>query len=96
MKKFMYLYYGFTTPTEEIGKAWGDWFAKVGEHMVDGGNPFIAGREITADGTKDLPMDMEAITGYSIINAENLDAAEKIAQTNPMIAGIRVYEVGSM
>ena len=38
-------------------------------------------------------MGMESITGYSIINAESLDEAEKIAQENPFIAGIRVYEI---
>jgi len=38
-------------------------------------------------------MGMEAITGYSIINAESLDDAEKIAQDNPFIASILVYEI---
>ena len=41
----------------------------------------------------DLPMGMESITGYSIISAESLDDAEKIAQENPFIASIRVYEI---
>jgi hypothetical protein len=36
---------------------------------------------------------MESITGYTIINAESLDAAEKIARDNPYIASIRVYEI---
>ena len=35
----------------------------------------------------------ESITGCSIIEAESLDEAEKIAQKNPFIASIRVYEV---
>ena len=38
-------------------------------------------------------MGMESITGYSIINAESLDEAEKIARDNPFIASIRVYEI---
>jgi len=36
---------------------------------------------------------MESITGYSIINVDNLEDAEKIAQGNPFIASIRVYEI---
>ncbi len=36
---------------------------------------------------------MESITGYNIIEAESLDAAEKLAQSNPFIASIRVYEM---
>ncbi len=41
-------------------------------------------------------MAMDSITGYSIINAESLDEAEKIAQGNPFIASIRVYEIMAM
>ena len=41
-------------------------------------------------------MGMESITGYSIINAESLDEAEKIARGNPFIASIRVYEIMTM
>ena len=41
-------------------------------------------------------MGMESITGYSIINAENLEDAEKIAQDHPFIASIRIYEIMAM
>jgi hypothetical protein len=41
-------------------------------------------------------MGMESITGFSIINAESLEEAEKIAQDNPFIASIRVYEIMEM
>jgi len=41
-------------------------------------------------------MGMESITGYTIIEAESLDEAEKIAGENPYIASIRVYEVRDM
>jgi hypothetical protein len=45
---------------------------------------------------RDLPWNMESITGYNIIEAESLDAAEKLAQSNPFIASIRIYEMRSM
>jgi hypothetical protein len=38
---------------------------------------------------------MESITGFNIIEAKDLDAAEKIAQDNPYIKSIRVYEIRS-
>ena len=38
-------------------------------------------------------MGMESITGYSIIRAESLEDAERIAQGNPFVASIRVYEI---
>ncbi len=53
-------------------------------------------KKIAHTGTKELPHDMEAITGYMIINAEDMEEAEKIAKTCPRITSIRVYEAMSM
>ena len=96
MKRFMLLHFGFEKPTPEIMAAWGKWFESVADKTVDPGGHFSGAREISQSGTKDLPMGMESITGYSIINAESLDDAEKIAQDNPFIASIRVYEIIAM
>ena len=95
VKKFVYLHFGFEKPTPEIMKAWGAWFESISDKMVDQGG-FSGGREISKSGTRDLPMNMESITGYNVIEAESLDAAEKLAQSNPFIASIRIYEVRSM
>ena len=96
MKQFMLLHYGFVNPTPEIMGAWGKWFESIADKMVDMGGHFSGGREISDAGTKDLLLGMESITGYTIINADSLDAAEKIAQGNPYIASIRVYEIMTM
>ena len=96
MKKFVLLHYGFEKPTQEIMAAWGKWFESISDKMVDKGGHFSAAREISHAGTKDLPLGMESITGYTVVAAENLDAAEKIAQGNPFIASIRVYELRAM
>ena len=96
MKKFIFLYYGYEELTQEIHEAWGKWFESIGNKMVDSGNPFGAGREITHDGTTQLPLDANSVTGYSIINAESLDEAEEIAKGCPSITGIRVYEAMAM
>lgn len=53
------------------------------------------GREISSEGTKDLPLGLDSITGFMIVMAENLDEAEKMAQSNPYITSIRVYEMMS-
>ena len=92
MKRFMLLHFGFEKPTPEIMAAWGKWFEAVADKTVDQGG-LRSGREISRSGTKDLPMGMDSITGYSIINAESLDDAEKIAKDNPFIASIRIYEI---
>jgi hypothetical protein len=92
----MFLHYGFVTPTAEIGAAWSEWFASIAEHIVDGGNPFSVGREITKHGTTELPLGVDSITGYTIVNAADLDEATELAADCPSIAGIRVYEMGAM
>lgn len=92
MKKFMLLHLGFEKPTPEIMAAWGKWFESIDERTVEHGG-FRGAREISHDGTTELPMSMESITGYSIIEAESLDEAEEIARDNPFIASIRVYEI---
>ena len=94
MKKFVLLHYGFEKPTPEIMTAWGKWFEATKPHTVDMGG-FGNGREISKAGTKDLPLGPDSITGFTIVNAANLDEAEKMAQGNPFISGIRVYEVRS-
>jgi hypothetical protein len=96
MKKYALLHKGFKTPTPEIMDAWGGWFASLGDKLVENGGPFGPGREISPLGTKELPMGLESYTGYTIINADNLDEAEKIARGCPSITSIRVYEIMSM
>jgi hypothetical protein len=92
VKKFVLLHYGFEKPTPEIMAAWGKWFEAVKPHTVDMGG-FGDGREISKGGTKDLPFGPDSITGFTIVNAASLDDAEKIAEGNPYISSIRIYEV---
>ena len=96
MKKFMLLTYGYSEPTQEVMEAWGKWFASIGDKMVDPGSPLGPGREISRSGTKELPLGMESLTGYLVINADSIDEAEKIAQSCPFITSVRVYEAMSM
>jgi hypothetical protein len=92
MKTFMFLHFGFEKPTSEIMGAWKAWFASIADKQIEQGG-FTGGREISKNGTKDLPWNRESITGYNIIEAENLDDAEKLAQGNPFIASIRIYDL---
>lgn len=96
MKKFIFLYKGFEQPTPEIGKAWMDWFEQVGGTMADSGQPFAHGVEVRKDGINELPMDLEVMTGYSIVNAESMEDAIELAKTNPMITSVVVYELTKM
>jgi hypothetical protein len=95
VKKFVLLHYGFEKPTPEIMAAWGKWFESLKDRITDMGGHFSSGREISKAGTKDLPMGLDSITGFTIVSAESIDDAERIAQSNPYISSIRVYEVMS-
>jgi len=96
MKKFIIFHYGFETPTSEIMDAWSKWFASIGDKIVDPGSPLGPGKEISRSGTKELPLGMESLTGYTVINAGDMSEAEKIAKSCPMISSVRVYEAMSM
>ena len=96
MKKFVIFHYGFETPTPQIMDEWNKWFSSIDDKIVDPGSPLGPGREISRSGTKDLPLGSDSLTGYTVINADSLDAAEQIAKGCPMIASVRVYEAMSM
>ena len=94
MKKFVLLTIGFTKPTPEIMELWMSWFKSIEDKIVDQVG-LVNGKEVTKKGIKELSMDKDAITGYLIINAENIDEAIKMAQNCPMITSTKVYEIRS-
>jgi hypothetical protein len=97
MKKFVFLYQGLLEPNnKEMMERWTSWMAELGESFVDSGNPFGPGREVTTGGSRDLPLGPESTTGYSIVEAESLDAAEKLLANCPIVTSVHVYEAMSM
>lgn len=91
MKRFVFLTYGFETPTPEIMSAWGKWFESIKDNIVEMAR-LKDGREISQAGTTDLPLGLDSITGLVIVEAANLDEAQRMAARNPYISSIRVYE----
>jgi len=96
MNNFMLLHCGYEEPTKEVMDAWNSWFASIADKTADIGSPLGPGMEVSRTGTKQLPMGADAITGYTIIKASDMDEAVKIAQGCPIITSIRVYETMSM
>jgi hypothetical protein len=92
MKKFMLMHFGFEKPSPEDMKAWGEWFQSIADKEVSKGG-FAGGRELTSEGTQELPWGPDSITGYNVIEAESLDDAEQIAKGCPIVASLRIYEL---
>lgn len=61
---------------------WTDWFGRLGDALVDGGNPATQTRRIAADGS--VSNVAEGPSGYSILKADSLDAAVDLAQGCPV------------
>lgn len=82
---------------DKIMAAWGKWFEELGDTLVEPGNPFGPPKTVTADGAKD-GADGEPVTGYTVIKAEDHDAAAEIAGGCPVLNNgtVEVYEAYKM
>ncbi len=100
MKNYVYIYFNkgdqANVPMDEVLKAWNAWFAKLGDKLVDGGNPFNDGAKVvTKNGVK--PLQSNPSSGYSIVKAGSLDEATNMAEDCPLLGHvpngeIHVYE----
>ena len=96
MANFLLVYHGGGMPeTPEEGakvmKAWDAWFAELGDKVVDGGNPVSAVRTIAANGS--VSEGGSTVSGYSVIKADSLDQAVKLAKGCPVLGGGASIEV---
>lgn len=95
MGNYLYAYRGGSgmAETDEARQAamaaWGAWFGQLGDAIVDPGNPFGPSTSV-GDGAP-----ATALTGYTVIKADSLDAASALAAGCPVLAGggsVDVYE----
>ena len=103
MANFVLLYTGGSAGTspaerEKVMQAWGGWFGKLGDKIVDAGNPFsdhaknISNSGAVHHGAVGSP----PATGYSILKADSLNAAAELAKGCPVLQSggkITVYEI---
>lgn len=101
MTRYLLLYSGGSMPQSEAEQkqvldAWNKWMGGLGKALIDGGDPFTPkAMSVMTDGAiKDGPVEGMA-SGYSIIEADSLDAATKMAKGCPVLLGgakISVFE----
>ena len=92
MGKYVLAYQGGSmaeTPEaqEQVMAAWGAWFGSLGAAVVDGGAPF---GESTAVGGGAAS---SSLTGYSILEAADLDAALDLTRGHPHLNSSGGYEI---
>lgn len=91
MSKFIYIYNGPAIPMEQYTEeqaakemeAWRVWMGNVGSALLDGGAPFGARAAVSDDGSDATPGDLQ---GYTIVEADSLDAARALADGHPFLA----------
>lgn len=102
MANFVILYSGGSgmaaTPEEQqkIMADWGAWYGKLGAAIVDGGSPFAASKHYRGPGEAgDGPLGDTPATGYTIIQADSLDAATALCADHPHLSHggqVQVFE----
>ncbi|NJN50898.1 MAG: hypothetical protein HC809_03055 [Gammaproteobacteria bacterium] len=90
MPRYLFVYHGGSAPeSEEEGRqamaAWGDWFASMGKDVVDGGNPVGDSTTVKSDGSIMHSGGANPTTGYSVVDAKDLDDAIAKARGCPIL-----------
>jgi len=84
MKKYILLYKGPATPPGVSHEKWPAWFAKIGGNLVDRGSPMTNGFALRSDGSESDST--SSLNGYSIIQAEDRNAAKQMVKDHPYLA----------
>ena len=91
MPQFMMVYKGEATDMADMTEAegqevmakWGVWMQKVGSALTDIGSPFGPGASVVDDGNSGTAL---GLTGYSIVEASDLDAAKLLTDGHPYLS----------
>ncbi len=100
MAKFLFVYHGGAKPAtpeegEKVMASWMSWIGGHGETFVDGGNPVGLSKTVTSSGVADNGGANPA-SGYSIVQADTIDAAAEIAKGCPIHEGGGSVEVAEI
>ena len=98
MPKYVLAYHGGSMAESEaeqaaVMEAWMNWFGELGAAVLDGGAPTAMAKTIAADGSVSDGGGANPITGYSLIEATDLDDAVAKAGGCPVIASGGSIEV---
>jgi YCII-related domain len=78
------------TPSADTMAAWNAWFEDLGDHLVDRGNPVFASKALGMSPAE------TRLGGYTLISADDLDAAVALAEKCPVLKHSGGVEVGEL
>ena len=89
MAKFVLVYHGGSKPETEAAIAetmakWKAWFEEIGADVVDPGNPVGLSKTVYSDRVEDNG-GSNPTSGYSLINAKDMDEAVAKAKGCPLL-----------
>ena len=90
MAKYALIYHGGGTPETEdeqaaVMAAWGAWMEGLGSALKDPGNAFGNSSTINSDGSVTAGGGANPASGYTLLEADSLDAALALAKGNPIL-----------
>ena len=90
MAKYLFVYHGGkkAESEEDLAKgldAWGKWFGSMGAAVIDGGNPVGESTTVNPDGSVSNNGGANPASGYSLIEAADLDDALAKAKGCPIL-----------
>ncbi len=91
MAKYLFVYHGGSKPQseQEVAKvmdAWGQWLGSMGSAVIDGGNPVGISSTVNSDGSVTNNGGANPASGYSLIEACDLDDAIAKAKGCPILS----------
>lgn len=103
MPKFIFVYHGGKAPSdpaeqERVMAAWGAWMGGLGSVLIDGGAPVGMSKTVSPSGVTD-DGGANPVSGYSMVEAADQDAAAEMAKGCPILAdggSVEVAEILSM
>ena len=90
MPKYLFVYHGGRPPSspEELKErieAWGKWMGSLGTALLDGGAPTTSEATVSSDGSLVTDAGPNPVTGYSLVEAADLNDAHAKAKGCPQL-----------
>lgn len=104
MARYMFVYHGGKAPDspeegEKVMAAWNAWYGAMGDAVVDGGGPAGPSKTVSNGGIAE-DGGANPVSGLTIVEAPDHDAAAKMALGCPMVAdgsgSVEVCEIVQM